>query len=884
MARFRFSGTDNASNVAFQCRIDSNSAEDWVACESPYMEILDIGTHTFEVRALDTSDNPDPTPASHTWTIAPRPPNVPPVTTIFSGPDHSTTRTDAMFEFSADESGSTFQCSLNGAVWAPCTWTTPYNFLLARGAVSFAGLPVGVHQFQVRAVDRDAPAIDPQPGVHIGSPAIWNWKIEPEPVATELVCGEIIVESIRLTHDLIDCEGSAIVVGRGGITLDLDGHIIDGVGLDSGILNPGFDNVTVMDGQITEFDYGVQLGAGTGRSVVTGIRAELNQEAGIALADADQPSADGNAHGNSIRDNTLTANKHGIAVYSGTRNAVIRDNAIGANNGDGIRLEHARGNRIEHNEVTGSGGAALILQGGRENVIADNNLEDNTGGVMIGEELIPSNDNLFERNTITGHSGGVSVIDSVGNDILENRIGAENGGALTLELARQTVVRANNLAGSKEGIVLDESADNLLEINNASGTLGTGIEVGSLSPNNDLIANTASENGGEGIEIADSSPTGQGTELVRNEADGNAGDGIGINGVGHIVEKNSAQRNGGWGIYAAAGAIDRGGNFAAGNVEPLQCFNVVCTIGSVPGEPETWIVDAPPALSHSRNASFTYRGSDNLNFEHELVFECRIDSNDPLAWEDCEYPADITNLSPGIHTFEIRAIDLGLLADSTPAKYVWTYQPLPANDPPEVIIDLAPPAETWITEALFTFHSNEPDVVMECKVDEFGYEPCSFDEPVNQMHKGGFEWGLEETEVGPHTFYVRATDFEGNVGEPATYTWSLLGIATEFLPGPNPESTGFTPPETPFDLATGGETLSTTAVIDFDANMADATFECSLDLGPFEPCTPPVTYDEPAARRPHVARDRHVGRDGRSWRPPSTSGASSRASTTSRRP
>ncbi|HEV2952251.1 MAG TPA: hypothetical protein VGZ51_09110, partial [Actinomycetota bacterium] len=31
-------------------------------------------------------------------------------------------------------------------------------------------------------------------------------------------------------------------------------------------------------------------------------------------------------------------------------------------------------------------------------------------------------------------------------------------------------------------------------------------------------------------------------------------------------------------------------------------------------------------------------------------------------------------------------------------------------------------------------------------------------------------------------------------------------------------------------------------MIDFEANMADASFECSLDLGPFEPCVPPVTY------------------------------------------
>jgi hypothetical protein len=105
------------------------------------------------------------------------------------------------------------------------------------------------------------------------------------------------------------------------------------------------------------------------------------------------------------------------------------------------------------------------------------------------------------------------------------------------------------------------------------------------------------------------------------------------------------------------------------------------------------------------------------------------------------------------------------------------------------------------------------------------------------MSQGTFEWGLEETEVGLHTFSVRAIDFEGNVGTPATYTWRLLGTLTTFTAGP-----GFTPPETPFDPPTGGEVRETTATLDFIANVADATYECSLDLEPFEPCIPPVTY------------------------------------------
>ena len=99
------------------------------------------------------------------------------------------------------------------------------------------------------------------------------------------------------------------------------------------------------------------------------------------------------------------------------------------------------------------------------------------------------------------------------------------------------------------------------------------------------------------------------------------------------------------------------------------------------------------------------------------------------------------------------------------------------------------------------------------------------------MSMGAFEWGLAETEVGLHTFSVRAIDFEGNVGEPTVFEWRLLGIVTIFLDGP-----GFTPPETPQDPPTGGEVASSTARIEFTSNVDNATFLCSLDLEPFLPC------------------------------------------------
>jgi Bacterial Ig domain len=68
-----FNGTDNVGISGFQCSLDGQPA---AACGTPgsnsssvTLSNLAAGTHTFMVRAIDTSGNPDPTPATFTWTI-----------------------------------------------------------------------------------------------------------------------------------------------------------------------------------------------------------------------------------------------------------------------------------------------------------------------------------------------------------------------------------------------------------------------------------------------------------------------------------------------------------------------------------------------------------------------------------------------------------------------------------------------------------------------------------------------------------------------------------------------------------------------------------------------------------------------------------------------
>ncbi len=837
VAVFRFTGADNASPVTFECRFESTLESDWRACTSParYNNLAN-DTYTFEVRAVDFSGNTDPTPATYTWAVVLGDFKA----SIDSTPDKVTVDTSATFEFSANrDTGVTFRClrvdagaDLTG-LWA----TAP----ACASPKTYTGLATGDHEFWVRATDA-ASNFDTK---------MYAWTVGAPPVAESVSCGQILTRSTRLLNDLVDCGGHGLIVGAPGITIDLDGHVVDGLGLDAGILNNGHDDVTITNGLVTQFLNGVQLNPGTARNSVHRLRVEGNDEAGVALSDADQGT-----DGNTIRDNSIVANEIGIALYTGTRHAVIRDNTLAANLGEGaIVLEFASENLIEGNQIGQSGASGVSLLGGGSNTVTDNVLKDNGGiGIMAGDDLLASNDNLIQRNTIRGGQGGVLVAGD-GNTILNNDAIGTTGPGVSVELATDTIVKGNDFSGSAGGIVVGEATGTIVEANNASGTLGSGIEIGEFSLDSVVRDNTASGNGGDGIEITESSVLNRGTLVENNTTDANGGDGIYVEGAGHTVKSNVAQLNGGWGIYSV-GAVDGGGNFAAGNMEPDQCFGVVCEIGTVPGAPDTWIVSGPadwdigtPGIqSGSRNASFTYMGADEFSPITDLVFECRLDSTNALAWEDCEYPAEYLNLSPGEHTLDIRAIDmLGQgLADPTPASFTWSYVPLPTGVAPQVTLDVVPDdiepgtpgVQTWLLDAIFTFHANEPDVTFQCKVDANGYEPCGF-EAATFMNQGAFEWALAENEVGPHTFSVRAIDFEGNVGAPTTFTWELMGVNVVITDGP-----GFTPASggPQGDPATGGPTASTSAEITFEANVGDVQFWCrfdSLDPGDYFPCESP---------------------------------------------
>ena len=172
-ASFSFTASEGGSS--FQCRLDGGP---FAPCSSPvtYAALAD-GSHTFQVQATDPVGNTDPTPATYIWTADTTPPD----TTLTGTPPTLSNSSSATFNFTATESGSSFQCRLDGAAFAVCTIPATY-----------AGLADGSHTFEVKATD---PAGNADP-----TPASYTWTVDATaPVISSVMAGNIKKFSVTIS-------------------------------------------------------------------------------------------------------------------------------------------------------------------------------------------------------------------------------------------------------------------------------------------------------------------------------------------------------------------------------------------------------------------------------------------------------------------------------------------------------------------------------------------------------------------------------------------------------------------------------------------------------------------------------------------------------------
>ena len=256
-----------------------------------------------------------------------------------------------------------------------------------------------------------------------------------------VACGETLTESVRIANSLLDCPGSGLVVGAPGITIDLGGHRIGGVGTGNGIDNSaGHANVTIRNGMLRGFGYGVWVKDAAG-NVLTGLRVTGNND-GIELSGATGAEVRGNdVRGNGLgiymdggsNDNVIAANDAsesefiGIYLEQSTRNLFL-GNTANANGTFGFDV-NASGNVFRGNEASGNDRSGFL----GESDASDNAYRGNRaiGNQEHGFEIAGGTGNVLQKNTAYGNGGhGVSATGAVtvrGN--AANRNGFANGAA-----------------------------------------------------------------------------------------------------------------------------------------------------------------------------------------------------------------------------------------------------------------------------------------------------------------------------------------------------------------------------------------------------------------------------------------------------------------------
>src|SRR2546427_5645721 len=104
-------------------------------------------------------------------------------------------------------------------------------------------------------------------------------------LASHVSCGATITTDTKLDSDLTNCSGDGIVIGADNISLNLDGHTIEGTGGGTGIDDSaGRDGVTIENGSVEGFEQGIVL-VGASDNRLRKLTVADNALAGIALAE-----------------------------------------------------------------------------------------------------------------------------------------------------------------------------------------------------------------------------------------------------------------------------------------------------------------------------------------------------------------------------------------------------------------------------------------------------------------------------------------------------------------------------------------------------------------------------------------------------------------------
>jgi parallel beta-helix repeat protein len=228
-------------------------------------------------------------------------------------------------------------------------------------------------------------------------------------------CGGYVTQDLTLNHDIYGCVDGGLVVGKSGVTIDLNGHTITGLGEGDGIAVAGVSGVTVRNGTITNFEVGVRL-QGVTNSRFLDTRLSLNSDASAWV--------ESSSH-NKFKHLTMTENGDGGFRLIASHNNRIAKNAVSGASDSGIMMEERSSqNRLVRNRIK-LAGEGIKVEGGTDNRVFRNTTNWNGGaGIEVAEDSFNTRINENQAH----HNGGDGIfVEGAGTQLNGNHAGCNGG-------------------------------------------------------------------------------------------------------------------------------------------------------------------------------------------------------------------------------------------------------------------------------------------------------------------------------------------------------------------------------------------------------------------------------------------------------------------------
>ena len=323
---------------------------------------------------------------------------------------------------------------------------------------------------------------------------------------TGIACGDTITADTTLDRDLTDCPSNGIVIGAGGITLDLNGHTISGDGklvrrcrrdqiCDVGVANDDHAGVTIRGGSVRGFGIGVGVFRGRNDRFVK-LNSSRNQFFGFVI---------GGSSRTVIRDSSGNDNPRpdgdGLGVFN-SHDLRIVHNSFRRNGQLGMHIEGSTKNLVKGNLVSRNGDFGILLEADGNQLRGNRSVRDGGTGILVG----PGSRNVIAGNRISGSGEGIAIEKGRGNVVVRNVVAHTRKSGIRLGIgdppigSTRTLVRGNLVvsAGRDGFVVAKNDRSSLLVRNTARRSGDDGFDIN--SPSARLIGNLALGSIDQGVE------------------------------------------------------------------------------------------------------------------------------------------------------------------------------------------------------------------------------------------------------------------------------------------------------------------------------------------------------------------------------------------------